>query len=120
MSERIALVINELSGELATLEEKIQMLRTTIENLRKLDGPAAVSLPTVSPSSQSFAGMSVERAALAYIRTYGRPVNTRTIANALERGGIVSSNHYRAVYNSLSKSDAAVIDPNTKLWSLKA
>ena len=125
MSERIALVINELIEELHAVEGRAGMLRETIANLQKLS--PAPRLPfvdqpaTAAPSYQPprYVGMTVANAAISFIRDAGKPQKTRTIADALADGGIESTNTYRAVYNSLRAREDVIMDEHNSTWGLK-
>jgi hypothetical protein len=124
VSERIALVINELTEELRAVEGRAAMLRETIANLQKLSPAPRLpffeqAAPPPSVQQLRYAGMTVAQAAIAFLRSAAKPQKTRAIADALAAGGIESSNPYRAVYNSLRPREDVIIDEGDSTWSLK-
>lgn len=130
MGDRISLVINDLKEELRENTERGEMLKTTIANLEKLSGsnlPRQLSLQESAPiqtavlpmSSGAYSGLGIAEAAIKYLRTVGKAQKTAVIADALKKGGAKSTNHYRAVYNSLKQHGNYVTIDDQKRWSLK-
>jgi hypothetical protein len=78
----------------------------------------AISLAAPTPSNGPYAGMRIGEASMAFLVQAGSPQKTRTIANALEQGGIKSTDIYRAVYNALDNNDELELD-DMKRWRLK-
>jgi hypothetical protein len=125
MDEIITKVIKDLRGKQRELREKADKIDDTILSLQELFGGQLV-LPEVSATIQTnelssrgiYRGLAIGQAAIRFLKSEGAPKKTREIADALEVGGVKSSDMYRAVYNALDTNDEAVMVEG-KMWALK-
>lgn len=84
-------------------------------------GPVQGVISVAAPRTHlvgRYAGKTVAEAAVEFLRSLGTPQKTRTIANALEMGGLQSSDMYRAVFNALDVN-AMTVKSEGKRWALR-
>jgi hypothetical protein len=125
VDESISKVIKDLRTKQRELKEKVERIEATILSLQEVFGgqmvlPAAGSITQTNPpaSKGSYAGMPIGQASIRLLKSAGAPKKTREIADALEQGGLHSSDMYRAVYNALDSNEEAEMLEG-KRWGLK-
>jgi hypothetical protein len=100
MTDRSALLaefeeeLSVIDNEQIKLAKRAQALRMAIAGVRQmisLNGGTAPAEPeTATIAEDAFTDMSIKDAAIAYLRTVGKPQTNREIADALIKGGIKS------------------------------
>jgi len=135
MEENISNALNSLRSlreDYLAKARKIESLMSDLEGIVKdmserrpgepLVAPIAPQVRRVPlpppPRNGAYAGKTIGEAAVEFLRSVGSPQKTRTIATALENGGIHSSDMYRAVFNALDGNDMA-LKAIGKRWALK-
>lgn len=124
MDASINKVIRDLQAKQREFREKIDKIESTIRSLQEVFGEQQMVLPVAEPIPQTetprmgiYVGLSIGVAAIKFLRSTGSPQKTREIANALEQGGVKSTDIYRAVYNALNTNEEVVMVEG-KRWAL--
>lgn len=108
-----------MKAELRRLEDKAAKLEIAIHIIEELIEGADEAGQGES-TVFNFKGLSVVEASKKYLKFVGQPCNTRSIVQALEKGGIVfkTKKPYSSVYTTLSRAQKRGIVLKDSKWTL--
>jgi hypothetical protein len=114
--------LDHLRRQRANLDELITNIEANLETLGATPTPAAGVHPQ-RKSQGPYSGMTIIAAAIAFLKSAGKPQGTREILNTLREGGLrtASKSPYRTLYSTLNqrmenKGDVTKINGK---WGLK-
>ena len=126
MEQDIVQAISKLRDTKRELLDKAEKIETAISYLEELFGDRqlvipqtvpAVSEPQIAVLNGPYSQMTIRDAAIKYLKSVGTPKKTAEIVAALRGGGAISTNLYRAIYNSLRSSGSAALTDDKK-WKI--